>query len=87
MSSVAIFVDPPKEIDTQATRHFDNSRTRILMTESNAYWIKDNAVYVADIQDGKIMEESSKIVDTMGMGKVELDELMFIVEKLTEGEQ
>lgn len=84
-SSFSIIINPKKEMITQSTKHFDGSRLKILMTESNAYWIKDNAVYVADIDNGIILEESSKIVDTMGMDKVELDELMFIVETLTEG--
>lgn len=82
---ITIFVNPIKDIDTQATRHFDNSQVRVLMTENKAYWISNNALQVADIVDGAVVEDSTKTVDMMAMDKVELEEMVFIVEKLTEG--
>jgi type II secretory pathway component GspD/PulD (secretin) len=85
ISPIAIFVNPIKEIDTQATRHFDGSQVRVLMTETKAYWISNNALQVADIVDGSVVEESAKTLDIMTMDKVELNEIVFIVEKLTEG--
>lgn len=74
-----------KEINTQAIVHRNQNLTRIIFTEKNAYWIKDNRLYEADTDNGLIVENSEKPVDTMGMDKVKLDEMMFIVEKLTEG--
>ncbi len=85
MMPVTVNIVPMKDLVTQATNHFDNSQVRVLMTEENAYWIADNALYKADIVDGMVVEESSKKVDMMGMDKVELEEMIFIVEKLTEG--
>jgi len=41
---------------------------------------------VADIVDGQVDKSNSQEVDTMSMDKVQLDEMMFIVEKLREGE-
>jgi hypothetical protein len=55
------------------------------MTEHHAYWIANNALQVAKIIDGIVQEDSAKKVDMMGMDKVELEEMIFIVEKLTEG--
>jgi hypothetical protein len=74
-----------KHVETQSLNHLESIKVKILMTERNAYWIKDNTVYVAEMQDGAILEETTKVVDMMGMDKVQLNEMMFIIEKLTEG--
>jgi len=55
------------------------------MYNRNAYWIKDNTVYSADILDGIIQEDSTKKVDIMSMDKVQLDEMIYIIDMLTEG--
>jgi hypothetical protein len=70
---------------TQSIKHYQKNNVRILVVENKAYWIKDNAFYVANMIDGYVDTESAEIVDTIGMDKVELDKMMFIVEKLTEG--
>lgn len=76
----------PKKVRlTQSLRHLQANHIRVLMTNSHAYWIKDNSVYRADIKNGVVVEESAKPLDIMGMDRVQLDEMMFIVEKLTEG--
>lgn len=59
---------------------------RVAIIDNLAYWISDNAVFVAGInEDGFIDKESARPIDTMGMDKVELDKIGFIVERLTEG--
>lgn len=58
---------------------------RVLFVEDKAYWIKDNSVYSANVFDGIVDEESAFKLDIMGMDAVELKEISFIVEKLTEG--
>jgi hypothetical protein len=50
------------------------------------YWIVNNTFYVADIVDGNVEENTTRLVDTMTMDKVQLDKIMFIVEKLREGD-
>lgn len=70
---------------TQATKHFDQTYIRILMVQNKAYWIKNSVLYVADIVNGEINKESAKEVDIISMDKVQLDKMMFIVDKLTEG--
>jgi hypothetical protein len=42
-------------------------------------------LYTAKLIDGKVDDESTTTVDTMGMDKVQLDKTIFIVSKLTEG--
>jgi hypothetical protein len=69
--------------------HYDGTKVRILFTDDQAYWIKDNAVFAAplDPESGLILDDHAKEVDMMGMDKVQLNEMMFIVDKLTEGKE
>ena len=80
-----VMINLPKPLNTQASNHRWSTSTRILYTDENAYWIKNNQVYVARLENGIIVENSEEIVDMMALSKVQLDEMIFIVEKLTEG--
>lgn len=76
---------PPPDIgNTQATNFLKKTYMKIMVVKDKAYWIKDNAVYVAEVVGGKVNQEAARKVDTMTMSKVELDEMLFIVEKLRE---
>lgn len=77
---------PPKN-NTQSRKLMSADELRVVFVDSLAYWIKDNCFYQARVIDGKIDDFSKKKVDTMGMNKVELDKMFFIVQKLTEGKQ
>lgn len=74
----------PRLPETQLSKHMKSMQMRVIFVGSEAYWIRDNTFYVANVEDGIIDPESAKAVDTMGMSKVELDKMSFIVEKLTE---
>ena len=74
-----------KPIRTQATNFFDKTHVRILILEDAAYWIKNNAVYKAKIEDGQIDHEQAVALDTMAMDDVELKKLTDIIEQLREG--
>jgi hypothetical protein len=74
------------DIETQATKHYDKLFIQTLISDDQAYWIRDNVLYVANLTDnGSVDKETAKQVDTMSMSKIELDKIMFIVEKLTKG--
>ena len=74
------------ELNTQATRHNSSrSQMRVVLNEDDAYWILDNTLFTAKVNGEDIDRESTKIVDTMALDKVELNKLMIIVDKLTEG--
>ena len=77
---------PPPELNKnrQSNNFIKNIYTKIMIVKNKAYWIKDNAVYVADVVNGEVVKEGAHVVDTMSMDKVELKEMMFIVEKLRE---
>jgi hypothetical protein len=70
---------------TQSSKLIAKNLVRVLFTEDKAYWIKDNTVYTANLIDGLVDEESTLRVDMMAMDTVQLKEMSFIVEKLTEG--
>ena len=54
--------------------------------DSKAYWIKDNVFYSADMApDGTVDKDTTQKVDTFSLNKVQLDKMVFIVDRLTEG--
>lgn len=69
---------------TQATTYKDSAFVRVVFTNNQAYWIKNNAFYTAELHRGVVDTKSTKLVDIMGMNDVQLKEAMLIVEKLTE---
>ena len=72
------------DTDRQSVKYLSNVYMKIMIVKDKAYWIKDNIFYVADVIDGQVNKENARAVDTMAMSKVELDEMIFIVEKLRE---
>lgn len=86
MSPLMQFV--PEETNrqpTQATKYIENSYVKVIIVDQSAYWIKDNALFTAEIVDGAVDKATTRRVDTMTMDKVQLDKTLFIVEKLREG--
>lgn len=69
----------------QSTKHVDKTHIKVIILEDNAYWTKDNVLYTAEIVNGEIDKALTRVVDIMGMDKVELDKMLFIVDKLRDG--
>ena len=84
---VADFVPilPMKPVFTQSMKHERSQYTRIFFVGNDAYWIEDSRVYTAKFEDGKVDHENKKTVDMTTIDKVELDKMIFVVERLTEG--
>jgi len=72
--------------DNQSSKHLKNTNVRVLIVEGKAYWTKNNVFYVSNIVDGDIDKDNAQVVDTMGMNKVELDKMLFIIDQLRKGE-
>jgi hypothetical protein len=70
---------------SQAMKDFDAKSTRVLIIDNEAYWIKNNTVFMAEVINGEVEKETTREVDTMAMDKVQLKKMIFIVEKLKEG--
>jgi hypothetical protein len=78
------FFKVPENKNSQLWIFHNSLKIKIIFVGNEAYWIKDNVFYVAEIINGYVDYESAKAVDTMGMDKIQLDKMSFIVEKLTE---
>jgi hypothetical protein len=74
-----------KQRNTQSTDHQKSMYTRVVFLDNEAYWIKNNALFVADMEEGVVAEETARRVDTIGMDKVQLEKVIHIVEALAEG--
>ena len=63
----------------------EKENVRVIIVENEAFWIKDNAFYTAPMVDNLISKDSAIQVDTTHMDKVQLDKMLFILDKLREG--
>lgn len=73
-----------KSSPTQSSKYLEKIFIKIIIVKDKAYWIKDNVFYVADIVDDDVDKTTAKEVDIMSMDKVQLEEAMFIIDKLKE---
>jgi hypothetical protein len=76
-----------QQVPTQASEHEKSLYVKIIVVEDKAYWIKDNAFFTADMVENSLDNSSTTTVDIMGMDDVQLKKMMFIVEKLTKGNE
>jgi hypothetical protein len=74
-----------KPLVSQAQKHQDKQNVRVIFVDGKAYWINNNQFLVADAENGMVINDTTTRVDTMAMDSVELDKMVFIVDKLTEG--
>ena len=70
--------------NTQSVNYLKQAYMKVMIVKNKAYWIKNNTFFTADVANGQVQKETAKEVDTMSMDKVELNEMLFIVEKLRE---
>jgi hypothetical protein len=70
------------ERKSQSMNHENKTNVRVIIMGSQAFWIKDNMFYMADMDGQHIDKESTRRVDTMAMDKVELDKMLFIMDQL-----
>jgi hypothetical protein len=71
---------------SQSLNHEKSMFLRVVFIEDNAYWIKNNTFFIADVEAGMVVEGTAREVDTMGMDRVQLDKMIYIVDVLTEGD-
>lgn len=71
--------------ETQAQKHEKKIRVKVIIMDDQAYWVKDNVFYTANMLDGDVNKNTTREVDTMTMNKVQLDKMMFIMDRLREG--
>ena len=71
--------------NTQSYKHEEKTNVKVIILDNSAYWIKDNVFYMSQVNENKIDKDSATVVDTMGMDAIELDKMLFIMDKLREG--
>lgn len=70
--------------NTQSAKHDKNVNIKVIIMDNKAYWVKDNTFYTAELANGVVDKETTKAVDTMTMNRVQLDKMMFILDRLRE---
>lgn len=73
------------KVKTQSSLHYDKTNIKVIIFDNDAYWIKDNIFYRAPLVDELINKEAAEQVDTIHMDKVQLDKMLFIMDRLREG--
>lgn len=73
------------KVKTQSNLHYDKTNIKVIIFDNDAYWIKDNIFYKAPLVDELINKEAAEQVDTIHMDKVQLDKMLFIMDRLREG--
>ena len=73
------------KVRTQSKVHYDKTNIKVIIFDNDAYWIKDNIFYKAPLVNELIDKDSAEQVDTIHMDKVQLDKMLFIMDKLREG--
>lgn len=77
----------PRKRNTQSRVHDQKNSIKVIIMDNNAYWIRENAFYTADMQiDGTINKDTTRRVDTGSMNKVQLDKMLFIIDQLKKEE-
>jgi hypothetical protein len=76
--------DKPKVI-TQSEKHIQKNMLKVVITEGKAYWILNNVFYTANAINGRIDEETTKLLDIENMPTKELDKMLSILDDLKQG--
>lgn len=73
------------KIKTQSRKYHEKMNIKVIIVDQNAYWVKDNIFYTAPMINEHINNDLAQQVDTISMDKVQLEQMLFIMDKLREG--
>lgn len=76
-----------KKVVTQSSKHEEKINIKVVIFDNKAYFVKDGSFYCADMNGEFIDKHSATVVDTMGMDKVQLDKMLFIMDQLRDGKK
>jgi len=71
--------------ETQSKLYNSRINIKVIIMDNQAYWIKDNVFYTANMVGDNVDKDTTRVVDTMVMNRVQLDKMMFIIDRLREG--
>jgi hypothetical protein len=72
---------------TQSSKHEDRTNIKVVILDNKAYFVKGGIFYCADMNGQYIDNSSTSVVDTIGMDKVQLDKMLFIMDQLRDGKK
>jgi hypothetical protein len=73
-----------KEYRSQSKNYISEHMIKIIMVDNRAYWVKDNVFFVADMNDGSVVPETTRPIDTSRMSKQDVEKMLFILDNLKE---
>jgi len=76
-----------KIIPRQSTNQEEKTNIKVIIFDDKAYFVKDATFYCADMHGTEIDGANATVVDTMGMDKVQLDKMLFIMDQLRDGKK
>ena len=76
-----------KKMVTQSSKHEEKTNIRVVILDNKAYFVSNGTFYCADMNGTEIDKSSATLVDTIGMDKVQLDKMLFIMDQLRDGKK
>jgi hypothetical protein len=76
-----------KKVDKQSIKHYNKNNLRVIIVDGEAFWVRDNVFYSAQITPEGIDDSTTKVVDIISMDKVQLDKMLFIIDQLNDGKK
>jgi hypothetical protein len=76
-----------KEIIRQSSKQEEKTNIKVVIFDNKAYFVKDGTFYCAEMHGTEIDGANATLVDTMGMDKVQLDKMLFIMDQLRDGKK
>jgi hypothetical protein len=76
-----------KKMITQSSKHEEKINIRVVILDNKAYFVKNGTFYCAEMNGTEIDKASATSVDTIGMDKVQLDKMLFIMDQLRDGKK
>ena len=76
---------PNRQRNSQSKKYEEKTNVRVIIVENIAYWVRENVFYKAQVFGNGVNPDTTQVVDTIGMDSVELDKMLFIMDRLREG--
>ena len=64
---------------SQSKIHSEKYMIKVMVLENNAYWVKDNIFFTANVENGLVLPETTKQVDTLNMSKKDIEKILNIL--------
>lgn len=76
-----------KIVERQSSKQEEKTNIKVVIFDNKAYFVKDGTFYCAEMHGTEIDGANATLVDTMGMDRVQLDKMLFIMDQLRDGKK